>query len=198
MSRRLSATFAVVLALSPAAGAPKLREKPAPDLFFPTTVGTTWVYQDGTAELTEVITKVDHRPDGAVVSVGRIQGWKVVPLRRLLVTRRTLYEVADRKGPYDTPWCIFKVHAAAGDTWLMVDPGPAVVGIDIHCEARPPIELVLPFCQCSAVGVRWVAEIKGANHTWTAATYWFAKGMGVVLVETSGSPRVLKAFFPNK
>ena len=78
MHRHFAAALVVLLA-GAAPAAPKLRPKPEADLWFPTKIGTTWVYQSGDSRRVEIITAAESRSDGALVTVSRdgaVKRWR--------------------------------------------------------------------------------------------------------------------------
>jgi hypothetical protein len=110
--------LAVCVLLGGTAAAPVPPERRQSPLYFPTTVGTKWVYQlnDG-REYTEVITGVEPVLGGAVVIVGAVApDGKARPWYRHVVSERGLL----REGivlKSDRPQWLLKFPYKFGETW---------------------------------------------------------------------------------
>src|SRR5690242_18887752 len=109
MSRHLAATEVLVEA-GLAGSAPRLKDQPAGD-YFPTTVGDRWVtemqYGTNTSEYTEVVTAVDKKDGGLVVTVGREANGQLLPqTSEVRVTDKGLFRMSLLGTVYDEPYCI--------------------------------------------------------------------------------------------
>jgi hypothetical protein len=94
-----------------------------------------------------------------------------------------IFLVAECGRDYARPWCLFKLPHKEGDKWETGHGAPMIAG---------PVEKVkVPAGEIVAARVEWGA---GQNHV---ATYWYARGIGLVWMQ--GNPTwKLKSFTPGK
>jgi hypothetical protein len=163
---------ALCLILAPAAPVP--REDQYPVLYFPTKVGTKWVYEDGTdekiiGERTETITEVEVKADGAIVTIGRPDGEKVLDRRKVYVTLKGLFfnSAGASEAPAFVPW--LKLPVSEKERWTQrpleeSEINFAVVGAE---------EVSVPAGKYHAVRV----ERKKGHQKFVE---WFAPKVGVV------------------
>lgn len=174
VKRGVNAMLMLIFAIQIAAPVPKAPQGP----FFPTEVGTVWVYEDNRGETTFVVTDVERRGDGsAIVSVGQTWRGRTGPSYVMLVEDGRLEEAADSpgggfvhlgpKGPWKT-WG-GQTRRAAGAEVVRVPAGDFV---------------------CVRV------DVTRGEYAHTA---WYAPGVGEVKYATTAGPgkgyvRVLKSF----
>lgn len=90
----------LAVSLTPATPAPKNVKQPV--LYFPTKVGTKWVYDTGDSEVTLVITKVEENDGAMLVSVGKVgKDGKVVASEQVEVSKNG-QRLASQRGLEET------------------------------------------------------------------------------------------------
>jgi hypothetical protein len=184
-------TFAVLLALVvslAAPGAPALKSK-TPALYYPTTVGARWVFQDPGAETTFVVSKVEQKDGAVLVEVSEGRDGREVPCQEMRVSAEGLFRLSVTGRTYPTPECLLKLPHKDGQEWEF-DLGMANGGISkLTAVGRESVDT--PAGKFEAIRVERV----GGNP----ATYWFAEGVGLVKVNRGGKwERILKSFTPGK
>jgi hypothetical protein len=190
MSRWFHVPIALVLFATAATAAPRVKAKPAAPTFFPTAVGTTWVYRDGNRRVTEIIVGCEERADGKLIAVVNLEGWKPVSRSQLLVTRRGLFLASSGPIVFDPPPCLFKADAAAGVSWGNTDCNVYALRQEFQTGQRAAVEV--PAGQFYATPVeRKDAEFGSESIGWRM---WYSPGVGVVKFECGSRGRVLVAF----
>jgi hypothetical protein len=192
---------ASVLSLAPAAPVPKGADRPV--LYFPTKVGTTWVYDNSySGETEEVLTAVREKDGATIVSVDRVGAHgELFPERRLAVSGRGLYLVQDGKRESEAPCPWIQLPHKPGDTWKHGDASYWACAVE---RVRVPAGVYL------AVRVDCTGTIPlndGTALKYTSSD-WYAAEVGLVkrVAESfqPGLPRlpplviVLKSFTPGK
>jgi hypothetical protein len=184
----------MVLAIAPAAPVPK--EMPP---YFPTQVGTKWVYQDGDTEEVQVITAVEESTKGKVITVGKVKDGQVVPWYEMLASDKSLSKLWCPSGQFDPPLCQLKLPPRPGDKWEF-DSSLSAVRFEYKGAARvrEPEWVEVPAGRYWAVAVE-VDVTGGPNDTPFQKTVWFAPRIGRVKeVWSFGREMVLKSFTPGK
>lgn len=186
----VAVALALFLAAAPAAPVPTgPRLSLAPPPFFPTSVGTKWVYQDGDYEWTEIITAVETQKDGAFnISISRVgSDGKTTLWDQVLVSDRSLTRLAVKGVPFKKPVCLLKLPHKSEQTWENDFNGRALT-----FEAFEPERIKVPAGEYEALPV----EVQRPG--WGNETYWYARGVGLVKMEISSGDTVLKSFTPVK
>jgi hypothetical protein len=188
--------LAGVASFVPAAPVPTHLMPRDPPLTFPTSVGTTWVYEGVDSERTVTITAVEVEDDGSKLVTTEYVGndGKRTPEHVLRVSSAGVFLVSERGQPYVKPWCTLKLPYHEGQTWetnsrygfeKVDDPGLRRAGL---------IEKVrVPAGEFSAARVDWERTTNGKTER--RATYWFAHGVGLVRLDDDLK---LKSFTPGK
>ncbi|MBY0461155.1 MAG: hypothetical protein K2V38_27855, partial [Gemmataceae bacterium] len=168
---RLIGVVAVLGALAAAPVPKHLLPKEEPFLF-PTSVGTTWVYEMGDkSTITVVLAKVEDEKDGQrlvleeEVANGPRKHYMTYSLRPT-----GLFLVAENGRPHEGSLCVLKFPPKAGDIWEFA-PGQR--------QTHGPERVQAGFGKVEAFRVEW--ELRPGD----TATYWFASGMGLVRRETN-------------
>jgi hypothetical protein len=163
-----------------------------PPLTFPTRVGTKWVYETGSGDMTVVISEVKEEKDGArLVTAEQISadGTRTLYMVWHVSTGGVLL-VAERGRHYAEPWCIFKLPHREGQTWgtrsRYVGDKADLVG---EMTSGPTEKVRVPAGEFSTMRVEWA--INGRK----LAPYWYAHGVGLVQL---GQHMKLKSFTPGK
>jgi hypothetical protein len=173
----------IPVVLAPAAPVPKGADGPV--LYYPTTVGTKWVYQrDGSDELIRTtITAAEEKDGGAVLTIGLLTGDKANPYWKVFVSPKGLFSGDGGLDEQKFPNPLLKLPVKAGEKWEVPGkPTRTVVGAE---------EVEVPAGKFRAVRV----ESEGL-------TEWFAPNVGCVQTvarSANGETKtVLKTFAPGK
>jgi hypothetical protein len=179
---------AVVLSLAPAAPVPKGAEKSR--LYFPTTVGAKWVYQDEGGDVTEVVTAVGQAEEATVVTVGRIgPDGKTVPVAKWAVSERGLFLLEYDGIKRDPPHCYLKLPLQPGVDWDFELTKPVWRG-----SARKSERIQVPAGEYDAIAV----DVSVGKRP-PILSYWLAAGIGFVKkTNRENTSRILKSFTPGK
>ncbi len=197
MSRSFAALIASTVLVSSAGSAPRPKLPPGPE-YFPTQVGTTWVYEQGGEESVRTVTAVASA-GGETVATMTVTGrgeWA----ERVAVTPAGVYRRALGGSEFEPSLCLLQLPAKVGATWDAVEPVRA--GALAHGGRMTVGEeeaVTVPAGTFKAVPVRW--EIT----TWDGEeleepetyTYWYAPGIGLVQFRAGMTVRQLKTFTPG-
>jgi hypothetical protein len=191
----LPAVLALGLVATPAAPAARLKDRPGPAHYFPTTVGAKWVYQFAKADQTEVVTHVRREGGDVVVSVGYERpGGEVAPIHTMALRGDGLYMLDEVGKPYDPPVCVLKLPVKVGDRWEGTSSRPDLGKIRYAKEVREVRKLQTPAGAFQAVGVD-SEFVVGAAENAPKDRYWYAPDIGLIQIE---KVRALKSFTPGK
>ncbi|HKB05060.1 MAG TPA: hypothetical protein VKD90_22745 [Gemmataceae bacterium] len=166
---RLSAILGVFL-LIPVLGrpAPLPKDKPKTPPYFPSTVGTKWVFEtSGGSEITEVIKAVEVKGTGTVVTVDREQSGQSLELI-YLVSDDGISQLAVGTNILDPPHRLLKLPHVAGTTWEDRHRSTAVYG---------PERVEVPVGKFEAIRVEWEYPFLGGKMRHSE---WYAPGVGPV------------------
>lgn len=183
------ASIAVVLTSISAAPVPTHLFPKEPVLYFPTTVGTTWVYKDDDDELTLVVSSVEQTNDGKVVAVVRVTGDGLSEDEKMLVSAGGLARVQSRERKIDPPLVMLKVPYKPGDTWTYSK---------LKCtDTIRGIETIkVPAGIFDTVRVDSKYDVEGQDG---GTSFWYAPGVGLVkMTYGGGKTQVLKSFTRGK
>jgi hypothetical protein len=183
MFRRFVAHLAITLTASAAGGATLPKEQPVPSLF-PDIVGATWVYQSSEkTEWIKIVTGVEERKDGKVVSVGLVSGWKVPTGRRVLLRKQALYELP-MIYEKDAPMLLVKFDGKPGEKWDWEsnNPHPQGAGLDHELGEAAEIQDPRGRFSCFPVTTR-IRYIDPDFIKKISPTDWYAPGVGQVKSE---------------
>jgi hypothetical protein len=181
--------------------------------YFPTKVGTRWVYEvsgDEPAEVAEEVVSVEEK-DGTRVVMLRVEHKSVDPATKTPVTAIWKDKVLVRKdGVFAVTWwsaepglCLLRLPHARGNTWEerhpYLDTGDT---LKRTCSASDPEEVKVPAGAYKAVRVETTHSVAGKAGAQTArfSDDWYAPGVGLVKQERRdvNRVRVLKEFTPGK
>jgi hypothetical protein len=193
----------LVVGLSTATPAPKNVKQPV--LYFPTKVGTKWVYGLGDFQWAEVITKVEERNDILVVFVAREgSDGKVEPSSQVEVSKTGLRLVWIRVDQAALPHQLLKLPLKVEEEWSYDFCDNSVKGL-AYLTAFSPEEVTVAAGTFEAIRVetakfRQIGAGQCAPFPCQRATHWYAPGVGRVKISWLGSNSdyVLKYFSPAK
>jgi len=192
----LAAGIAWGISIGAALAAPALKD-PTAGLYYPTQTGAKWVYDSDGKEYTHVVTRVEDAGEGKVVSVGRADGDRVIPVRKVTVSDKGVFQSEDGDEKLDPPFCYLKLPAKAGDTWAAngVHQGKTFLHGTRSVAGVEDVEV--PAGKFQAVRVEWKCTMN-SGQTYKV-TVWYAAGVGEVKSATDGKTvTVLKSFTPGK
>ena len=187
----------LVLVLPPAVAAPVPKHLMKGESFWPTAVGTKWVYEQGGKEMIEEITKAEEVKGGLRLTV-RFQfhgQWdNFVEVTPDAVIKRT-------NGKFVIDQQILRLPVEAGNSWKYALPqqeGLLCEGGTMTTGESEDVKVLAGTFRATKV-VSKVSEVDGKPIPQPRTyTYWYAKGVGLVKVEWSGGGRELKSFTPGK
>ena len=182
----------MLLAATPAAPVPK--DEP---VYYPARVGARWVVRAGEAEVTYVVTAVEQKAEGGLVSVGIEKGGQVKPHKKVLVSGEGVFEVELGGAAIKPPNCLLKRAARPGDSWVTeATVGDTTLRVKRICRAPELVEV--PAGKFKAVRVD--EERTTAEGTTYKTSSWYAPEVGLVKVEMADGDAalVLKSFTPAK
>jgi hypothetical protein len=179
---------ALLITLAPAAPVPTHLRKP-PVYYYPTTVGTTWVYEDPNGEETLTITKVEDVDGGKLVTVETVTDTGRKPEEKMIVSEGGLARAEARGYKFTPPSVMLKVPFRPGDSWKS-DPDRSeenakIIGVE---RVRVPAG--------TFEAVRVDAKYATGGPQKEPASFWYAPGVGLVKF-TGGKEQVLKSFSPG-
>lgn len=187
------ATAFSTFALS-AAPIPKHLMKDEPP-YWPTAVGTKWVYVQDGKEHTEEITKAESQKNGILRLTVRVRNWdETFDVAPDGVTLRMA-------GHFTIDSLMVRFPIKSGDSWTFVYPiqkGLLCEGGKITVGEEEDVKVLAGTFRATKV-VTTVTEVDGKpiNKPRTY-THWYAKGVGLVRLEWDGGGRELKSFTPAK
>lgn len=147
---------------APAAPVPKDAGKTP--LYFPTTVGTKWVYEDPRGE-DEEVEVYEVEKDGDSVVVGRRRVGETIPYTKMVVSADGLRQNRPNADGEEAEVWVLKTKLKAGESWKVADGGKRTV--------HGPEEVKVPAGKYQALKVVWESD----NETRTS---WYAPGVGEV------------------
>jgi hypothetical protein len=189
-------TLALVLAVAPAAPIPKERAK-TPD-YYPTALGSKWVYKVGETEMATEVTAVEAKKGARLATIATLVNGKAVATERLSVSANGVFRDRINKADLKPPLCILKLPLKSGDKWE-VDSDVQGQAMKMALTVRESEEVEVPAGKYKAVRVDADGTIAG---TQTGVTYWFAPDVGVVKIRytIAGNESImeLKSFTTGK
>ena len=173
------------------------REKPT--LYFPTTVGTKWVYEFNRADgekkwpdETEVLFAVEEGKDGAkVATIHRTLPDRTYPFQKWEVSEQGLCCIEKLVGPpLRSPLCFLKLPQREGQSWDLGDLR------DVKLTAYGPERVKVPAGEFNAIRVEhWSTQYEGVRPNQIC---WYAVDVGLVKLESGDIVVTLKSFTRGK
>ena len=201
MSLRLAACVLLALVV-PAGSAPRLKDASGGD-FFPTTVGDRWVtqmqYKSGTSEYTEVVTGVEKKDGGLVVTVGREANGKLLPQTSdVRVSDKGIFRMSLLGTVYDEPYCILKRPLKPGESWTTQVKSGGTVTSTFKYRAIKEETVEVPAGKFKTFRIEVDIDSQGRP---AKSVIWYDARVGAVKMEheagDSSYVRVLKSFKPG-
>jgi hypothetical protein len=190
MSRPLAAVSALALFLAVASAAPVPKEKTKTPDYYPTALGSRWVYKVGETEIATEVTAVEVKKDARLATISTLVNGKAVSTERISVSDKGVFRDQINKADLKPPLCILKSPLKSGDKWE-VDSSVQDQPMKMSFTAGGPEEVEVPAGKYKAVRVDADGTIAG---TQTKVTYWFAPDVGVVKLKytIAGSDAILE------
>jgi len=174
--------------ITPAAPVPTHLLSKKPLLYFPTTVGSKWVYQRGEEEWTEVVTAVEERDGVFVVTFGILsKSGSVNSPWKMAVSASGLAEVEGKEIKLDSSHLRLKLPHKPDETWVNEELG-------LTYRSLKPERVKVPAGEFEALRVM----VEDGHQD--EETRWYAERIGLVKSKGVGRkpPVVLKSFTPGK
>jgi hypothetical protein len=177
-------------ALISAAPVPKERAK---ESYYPTTVGSKWVYLDGDQEYTDVVTAVEVKDGAKVITITRHRAGGQPPfmLAKVAMSEKGVFQTFSGEIELAKPECILPASLDKGVGWQSVLAPKwtrTIVGEEV---------VEVPAGKFKAIRVDSVSAGRALPQKWSKA--WYAPRVGLVKAESLlGSDFVLKSFTPGK
>lgn len=160
-----------------------------PRQFYPTAIGTEWVYDAGGVELVERIAAHEEVNGELCVRVETVVNGNAVAHEHLAVRRDGVYRVAIAGTPVEPPLCFLKYTAQFGDHW---DVKSEVNGTEIAGRfTLGRKQLTVPAGEFNTVSARG-SDFKSGETTLNF-TYYFVGGIGKVkqVISANGQEAVM-------
>lgn len=189
------AVCSLYLATSIAAPVPKEGQDPV--LYFPTKIGSKWVYQWGNEERVETITATEKSGTDIVVTLGVLVEGKNAPYCKLLVSKKGLFFGIEGLQEKKFPHCLLKIPSTKDEKWdwMVADVNRKVTRVSCGEE-----EVEVPAGKFRTIRIE--SEVPVGKDLTQKTNQWYAIGIGwVKLVTKMGDAkeeRVLKSFTPGK
>jgi hypothetical protein len=175
--------------------APRLKDKEVD--FFPTSVGSRWVYQCGDHEEAQVVTKVEVGAHGTRVYVADVRaGGQETPAMVVVVSGKGLFMLEEMGQPYDPPWCILKLPAVPGEEWEATTRRPDIGPLSHAVTTGKAQRLTVPAGEFTVIPLTETTKLgpgRGAS-----SEYSYAPGIGWARIVVGGrTEKELKSFTPG-
>lgn len=144
--------------------------------FFPTAVGTQWVYRSGVVEVLERVTAHERVGDDICARVESILNGKVVSFEHIAVRPDGVYRVAVAGQPVNPPFRFAKFPPKLNDRWEVNSAvlGQAIKGSFVTGQAAVKVPAG-EFQTLTTTGTGFKVQESDLSFT-----YHFAKGVGKV------------------
>lgn len=191
-----SATIALLVLTGscplPAAPVAPVSESSA-KLYFPTTVGTKWVYDRNGKEETETITAVEKKAGAYIVTVEGIDYLKGTIKNEFVVSRDSLTQTKHISWVGHPPALLLKLSGKDGETWQTELGGWSNGKNTVKRCGSDTIEVPAGKYATTRVETTFFHPTGLIR-----AQYWYAPGVGLVKETYGDSVRKLKSFTPGK
>lgn len=174
--------------------------------FFPTRVGTKWVYETPDGNRTEVITKVEQKKEMKLVTIESVdETGKTNSSRQLSVTNQGVFLVEGTlpaKFEIFRPkklWLFLPLAPKSQDKWQAetIVEGGCVFGMTTQVVGTERLKTPAGTFNATRVDQAFTTSPFGDGPKQFQNSYWYASGVGLIQV---GDPPIwtLKAFIPGK
>src|SRR5262249_30872459 len=155
----------------------------APPVYFPTIVGTKWVYEQKEYTMTLVISKVEAVEGGAIVCVESVsEGGKTTPIHKVLVSESGLAMTEEVGEAYTPHFHLLSLPHQPALRWQSTAKRVTAAGFDLTLGGtmtdRGEEEVQVPAGKFRALRVDADVSINGVARG--GMSRWFAPGVGIV------------------
>jgi hypothetical protein len=166
-----------------------------PPFRHPTAVGTKWVYDRKGQDLTLLLTNIEEKKEGKLVTLEEADATgKTEPYQKRLVTAQEWYLTEESGEPYDPMWCSVKAPHGEKQQWEYATARDRLGVIKgTKAQAAKTERLKVPAGVFEAVKVENRRDPQGGVDS----THWYASGVGLVQIDDPPY-MVLKSFAPGK
>jgi hypothetical protein len=191
----LLSAAAVSFAIAPAAPVPPEAKKPG--LYFPTKVGTKWVYQtEGEKhESVEVVMEIEDKEGEKLVKIGHERDGKAVYDCTIAVSEKGLSLVETGISPLGEPCWLLKLPHKSNNKWDVVLSPVVFSTLKGKAVANGPEKIEVPAGKFEAIRVKIDLAYDDGREM---ITTWYAPGIGKVKEVRGERIEVLKSFTPGK
>jgi hypothetical protein len=199
MSRHLALLLTLVFVAGSLA-APQAKS-PGQPTYYPTVVGTKWVYQEeGKRERACEVTEVEVKGEETLVTVEDTTNGH--PYDSISISPKGLYRVRAFNIPLNDPYCVLRFPVKEGDTWKHENKPQRLLKVTARTFTVKAIEEVeVPAGKYKAVRVEHVITSSNGKALDPVDRFeeWYAPDVGVVKSTLNGETiRVLKSFTAGK
>lgn len=169
------AAFTCCLVLAGSSGSSAQEVAPSSE-FFPTAVGTQWVYRSGVVEVIEKVTAHEKIGNDVCARVDTILNGKPISFEHITVRPDGVYRVAVAGQPIEPAFRFLKLPPKLDDTWTVKSK---LMGQPIECSFKTgQASVEVPAGKYPTLTAAASQFKVGENDV--AFTYYFAKGIGKV------------------
>jgi hypothetical protein len=198
----LCAPLCACAALSAAPMAPvPAHLMPKDPAYFPTAVGTVWVYTQPEYEMKLVVTKAEKAGEGTLVSVENVvAAGKTLPIHKVLVSRTGLAWAEEAGEAYTPPVGLLRLPHRPADVWrtsskrTVAAKKPFVLTFEAEMTDCGEEEVRVPAGAFRALRVDSEVSLNGNKER---VSRWYAPGVGLVKEQRPHTVRELKSFDPT-
>jgi hypothetical protein len=193
MTRTMLVILALVLAAPVPAAPVPTHLMPETPPYYPTTVGTKWVYDWNGRQLVETISAVEHKDGATIITLDQEQGEQRTQASSVLrLSKEGLSRLAVRGSEYTEPYWLLKAPARPGDKWNVTvtfkpNDKPQQTGTKLIGDAD---EIEVMGKKLKAIRV--ITNLSGATETMTS---WYVPGIG--LVKQTGTTKMTLLSFTS-
>jgi hypothetical protein len=194
MSRIVAAFLACSLAIfASAAPVPEAGSK----LYYPTKIGTKWVYSMDGKKLSVVLSAVEVKDGATVITLVTEEGnGKTAPLEIISLSEKGVFRVSALGEKIDPPLCLLKMPATPGNEWETGSRPDELESKGKH-KIFGPEEIEVPAGKYKVIRVESEVNFTGLSEP-LRYTDWYALGVGCIKSVRGESVTELTAFTPGK
>ena len=193
--RWVSLTVLLLASLPVVTAAPVPKHLMKDEPFWPTAVGTKWVYEQNGQEMIEEITKAESLKEGVRLTMRLSWGdtsQEIFDVSPESIVQRAVFGRECSLTLIQFPLKTGAMWAFEFNQGNFTEQGEAKVGED--ADLKTPAGTF----RAKKVVFKVTEKDKKPIKNCRTYTYWFAKGVGLVKLEWDGGGRVLKSFAPGK
>lgn len=190
-----SLRWPLVLFLCASLAATGLADVKDSQTYFPTKVGTKWVYSYDGKDETEEITAVEKKDESLIVTVRRVDGFGKKSDSQLKVSKEGLFRLTGGPAVTHPPMWLLKLPHKEGAKWKTFTGAFGMLESEV--TAHGPEKVDVPAGKFEAIRIETQYPDK-AGDDWIVGRCWYSRGVGLVKRTHGDYVRVLKSFTPGK